>query len=223
MKLTFLLTIVVLFCSCSTTQLEDSWKNPDIISFIAKKVLIIGMTSNKKARIKFEEELKNEFELREIIAIKSIDFFEPSFNTEKMSKEAINQLENKLINEGFDTVLFTIIKGVEDKIAYKKSYYNYNKTTRRFRDDYFKYQDIYYNPEYYDEYKVYHAETSLYSIYPIKNRALIWKGYIDIVNPKNIETTVKEYVQLVLFTLEEQKLIHKKNTIQEPSKVEIVL
>jgi hypothetical protein len=72
------------------------------------------------------------------------------------------------------------------------------------------YQDIYYNPEYYDEYTVYHAETSLYCICPTKDRELIWKGYIDIIAPQSIEETVNDYVNLVLLILEKEMLINQK-------------
>jgi hypothetical protein len=198
------------FTSCTTTELLDSWKNPDIHSYLPYKVLVVGMTSNTKARIKFEQHVKDELELRGIDATMSLDLFDASLRAEKMSKEELKTIENTLTSDGFDTVLFSKIIGVEDKIAYKKDYKNYDKTYRRFKDDYFMYQDIFYNPQYYDEYKIFHAETSLYCICPTKDSELIWKGYIDIINPKSIEETVYDYVNLLILALEEENLINKK-------------
>src|SRR5690554_7391732 len=40
-------------------------------------------------------------------------------------------------------------------------------------------QDVYYNPEYYEDYKLYHTETNMYCICPTKERELIWKGFIE--------------------------------------------
>ncbi|MGK0412094.1 MAG: hypothetical protein ACJA1B_000283 [Polaribacter sp.] len=210
MRHSFFLILMLLLLNCTTAELVDSWKNPAIESYAPYKVLVVGMTPNTEARLKFEQQLKNEFEFRGINAMMSLELFDPSLRTEKMTQEELKEFENKLANDGFDTVLFTKTIGVEDKVAYKKSYYNYDETYRRFKDDYLMYQDIYYNPEYYDEYTVYHAETSLYCICPTKDRALIWKGYIDIIDPQSIEETVNDYVNLVLLVLEKEMLINQK-------------
>jgi len=72
-------------------------------------------------------------------------------------------------------------------------------------------QGIYYDTNYYDNFTVYHAETSLYCICGGKERALIWRGSIDITDPKNIEKTVDDYVKLVVIAMEEQDLIFRKD------------
>tara|TARA_R110000787_G_scaffold59922_3_gene135811 strand:+ start:4023 stop:4466 length:444 start_codon:yes stop_codon:yes gene_type:complete len=141
------------------------------------------LTSNIKARKKFEQQLKDEYEARGTEAAISLDFFDPTFRTEKMTIEELKQLENELIDDGFDTILFTKIIGVEDRVAYKKKYGGFGETHRRFKEDYLEYQDIFYNLDYYEEYTIYHAETSMYCICPTKERELIWKGYIDIIDP----------------------------------------
>jgi hypothetical protein len=83
------------------------------------------------------------------------------------------------------------------------------------------YQDIFYNPEYYEEYTIYHAETSMYCICPTKDRELIWKGYIDITDPRDIEKTIKDYVRLAIVVLEEEQLINPKimETETEPEDI----
>ena len=215
-RLFFLLVLLVLtITNCTTTQLIDNWKNPDIDRYEPQKVLIVGLTSNIEARQKFEKQLKDELELRGAEAVESLTLFDPSFRTEKMTKEELKALENQLINDGFDTVLFTKIIGVEDKIAYKENYHGYDETHRKFTEEYLLYQDIYYNPEYYDEYTIYHSETSMYCICPTKDRELIWKGYIDIVDPTSIDESVGDYVKLAIAILEEQQLINQRIIIPE--------
>jgi hypothetical protein len=207
--------------SCTTTQLVENWKNPHIDSYEPGKVLVVGMTSNIEARKKFELQLKEQLELRGAEAVMSLDFFDPSIRTEKMTEDALNTLENKLLNNGFDTVLFTKVIGVEDKIVYKENYHGYDETYKRFKDDYLMYQDIYYNPDYYNEYTVYHAETAMYCLCLEAERDLIWKGYIDIVDPQSIEETVNDYVRLVIVVLEEQQLIDLK-VLEEELKEEVI-
>ena len=208
-KAFFLLVILMVFLNCTTTELVDSWKNPEINSYNPTKVLVVGMTPNIKARQKFEQQIKQELEVLGIEVMMSLDFFSSTLKTEKMTFEELNVLEKQLLLDGFDTVLFTKVIGVEDKIVYKKNYDNYDKTYRRFKDDYLMFQDIYYNPEYYNEYTVYHAETSLYCMCPSKDRELIWKGFIDVVAPQSIEETVDDYINLLMLVLEEENLLNK--------------
>ena len=68
----------------------------------------------------------------------SLEPFEPSFTTEKKTKKELKMLETKLINEGFDTVLFIKVIGIKDEIAYKKNYYDYDSAYRKFSEDYLK-------------------------------------------------------------------------------------
>ena len=115
--------------------------------------------------------------------------------------------------------MFTKIIGVEDKIVYKKNYGGFDETYRRFNEDYLMNQDIFYNPDYYEEYTVYNAETSMYCICAGKDRELIWKGYIEIIDPQSIDTTINDYVRLVIVVLEEQQLINLKINIEEEPNV----
>jgi len=196
--------------SCTSAQLVDNWKNPEITSYRPNKVLVIGITPNSEAREKYEKQIKNQMESRGSEAVMSLNFSDSSIGTEKMTEEELSSLENDLLQDGFDTILLTKIIGVENKIAYKKNYDGYDETYKKFKDEYLMYQDIYYNPDYYNEYSVYHAETSMYCICPAKDRELIWKGYIDIVDPQSIDETVNDYVKLVIVVLEEQDLIGPK-------------
>ncbi len=198
---------LVVLTSCNTVTLVDSWKSPEIDVYSPEKVLVVGMTSNIEARQKFEQQLTEQYTIRGIEAAKSLDYFDASLRTERMTKDELKTIENQLISEGFDTVLFTKIIGIEDKIKYKEDYQGFDNTHRRFKEDYLKYQDIYYNPDYYEEYTVYHAETAMYCICPTKDRELIWKGYVDIVEPESIDGPVGDYVKLIISVLEEEQLV----------------
>jgi len=160
--------------------------------------------------------------LRGATAVASLDFFDGSFRTEEMTEEELNTLENDLLKYGFDTILLTKIVGVEDKIAYKRNYDGYDESYIKFKQDYLMHQDIFYNPDYYEEYAIYHAETSMYCICPTKDRELIWKGYIDIVDPESINETIKEYVRLVIVVLEEQQLINPVVLYEEEINEEVL-
>ena len=218
MRRSIIIIAVLVLSSCNTTQLTDTWKNPEITTYEPSKILVVGLTSNLEARQNFENKLKTELQSRGIEAVSSLDIFK----SEKMTENDLLELENNLINSGFDTVLFSKIIGVEDKIVYRKTYDGYDETYSKFREDYLKYQDVYYNPDYYNEYTVYHAETALYCICPSKDRELIWKGYIDIVEPESANKTINNYVNLVILILEEEQLINSKLLNDEVSNEEII-
>ncbi|SHH66407.1 hypothetical protein [Winogradskyella jejuensis] len=217
MKRVIFLLATLFIVSCSDTQLVDYWKSPDTDTYSPTKVLVLGVTSDKVARLEFENQLKNQLELRGIEVQRSLDLKEFSLDSGQITEAQLDQLEDKLLDEYFDTIILSKVVGVEDKIVYRSNYKNYDETYRRFKDDYLRYQDIYYNPDYYNEYTVYHAETAMYCICPTKDRELLWKGYIDITDPnqKELAKTVKRYVNVVIMSLEELNLVSPQLELPE--------
>ena len=196
--------------SCSSTSLVENWKNPDIVLFDAQKVLIVGMTQNEKARKNFESSLQKEFKKRGVEAMRSLDVFDISFTNSKKTEKELDDVEESLLDKDFDAILFTKIIGFENKESFIKTIAKWDNYQGRFNDDYLNHQDIYYNEDYYDRFTVYHAETTLYCICEGKERAMIWRGSIDVTDPKNIDKTVQDYIKLVVVAMEEQDLIFRK-------------
>lgn len=210
-----LIVVVILLMGCSSTELVDSWKNPEIVIFDASKVLVVGMTSNLKGQENFETKMKRQFTKRGVEAMRSIDLFDVGFTDSERSEEELDDVEQSLLDKDFDAILFTKILGSEDKQTFRKNMADLDSYYGTFKEDYISHQDIYYDENYYDEYKVYRAETSLYCICVGKERQLIWRGIIDITDPSNIKNTVDDYVKLLVFALEEQDLIFHKEEDKE--------
>lgn len=207
MKRIILVLILFLFESCSSVKLVKNWKNPDIDLYVPTKVFIVGLTSHETARFKFEKQLQEAYTQRNIEAITSVDFLEPDFVTKKLSEQQLDSLETMLIENGFDTILFSKVIRIEDRVKYKKDYYDNDQTNRRFKDEYMVSQNLFFNSNDRDEYKVYHLETTMYCICPTKDRELLWKGYIDIVDPVSIDKSINNYVKLAVKTLEKEQLL----------------
>ena len=200
---------------CSSTSLVENWKNPDIELFEAQKVLIVGMTQNEMARDNFERKLQKEFDKRGIATMRSLDVFDVSFTDSRKTEKELDEVEKSLLEKGFDAILFTKITGSEDRESFMKTMTKWDNYQGRFNEDYLRYQEIYYDQGYYDKFTVYHAETTLYCICEGKERAMIWRGSIDITDPVNIEKTVKDYIKLVIRATEEQDLIFRKESSDE--------
>lgn len=204
-KILFLITILLM--GCSSTSLIENWKDPDTVLFNANKVLLVGMTQNEEARSAFEEQLQKEFENRDVEAWKSVDVFDVSFTDSKKSEAELDMVEQSLLDKGFDAILFTKITGSENRENFLKSMSRWEDGRVRFNDDYLEHQGIYFDNTYYENFKVYFAETTLYCICEGKERAMIWRGIIEIMDPSNVNKAIKDYVKLVVTALEEQDLI----------------
>jgi hypothetical protein len=196
-----------LLMGCSSISLVENWKNPDIVLFNANKVLLVGMTQRTETRENFESLLKKEFTNRNVEAWRSVDIFDLSLTNSRKTEKELDEVEQSLLDKDFDAILFTKITGSENRENFMKSISRWDDHQSRFNDDYLEYQGIYYDDNYYEKFTVYHAETTLYCICEGKERAMIWRGVIDITDPNDIEKALKDYVKLVIVAMEGQDLI----------------
>lgn len=171
-------------------------------------MLVVGITDNLTARKIFEEKLKNAFILRNIYAVESMAVLDNAFTGSKKSEEEIDKMIKKIADDGFDTVVITSVKGVDERLNYQTEYYPaIGYRWSRFGRYYYWYQDIYYRPQYYDTYKVYNVETVIYNINEDDTKSLVWAGALNLVDPQTITSTVNDYVEKIIKQLEREKLI----------------
>lgn len=210
-----LLLIIVLLSGCTSSELVENWKNPDIDTFEAQKVLVIGISPNDDNRKVFERKLVSELKKNGVRAIRSMDFFEKTFTVSPKTEEEIMALESQLIKEGVDAILLSKVLGVEDRITVVNAYRNLDKTFDSFREDYYQNQEIYQDEDYYEEYQIFHAESSLYCLCPDKDKELIWRGSIDVTEPENIKKAVNDYVKVLVWALKGQQLLILEELVDE--------
>jgi hypothetical protein len=206
-SLIFILAITTFF-SCSSIKTVDSWKSKNHADFKPQKVLIVGITENLTARRVFEEKLKEELNLRGIEAKESYEIFAPKFTSKKQTEEDIQEEIEKITKNGFDAILISAVKGVDEEIIHNNNYYtNYYFRRHPFRRYYYLYQDVYFDTSYYNKYKIYHVETSLYKLKENKDKSLVWIISNKIIEPSSINTTVNEYVSVIIKTLKKDGII----------------
>ncbi len=209
-KISFLLVIFIV-SSCGSTRLVDSWKNPEFNAFTPKNVMIIGVTQNTTARMLYEEHIKNELNARGIQASQSGLIFENSFKDAKQTEENIEEQVDRLLELGYDTVIISAVKGIDERVSYRDGMPHNYFYLRRFGRHYFLYQDIYFDPGYYNKYKIYHIETTMYNIKPNTDKQLVWVGSYDLVDPLDIKRSVDRYVRVITQSLEAENLIPRKD------------
>lgn len=197
----------ILLQSCSSSELVENWKNPDIDVFSAEKVLVLAMTNDVKNRKMFEKRLVDQLEDKGVNAVNSDDFFNPEFTSRPRTEGELDDLEREMLAEGFDAILVSKIVGAEDKVTLVQSYRNWDRTFNGFEDDYYSSQGLYIEDEKMEKYTVYHAESALYCICPTKEREVIWKGSIDVTEPDSDRKAIKDYINMLVWALEEQDLL----------------
>ena len=202
-----ILATTLLLGSCNSSELIENWKNPDIETFEAQKVLVLAMTSDVKNRELFEKKLVDKLQEKGVNAYNSAAFFNSEFTSRPRTEEELDNLEREMLTEGYDAILVSKVLGAEDKVTLVQSYRNWDKRFNGFEDDYYTSQNIYVEDERVEKFTVYHAESALYCICPTKDREIIWKGSIDVTEPDSDRKAIKDYINLLVWVLEEQDVL----------------
>ena len=201
----------LMLLGCSSTKLVSTWKNPDIVLFDAHKVLVVGLTKDENARVEFETRFVDKLNESGIEAMRAIDLFDVEFTSSKKSEQELEEVEEQLLDKGFDAILFTKVIGTDNRRTLTENVHSIDKMFKRFSTDYLEHQDIYYDQESYESFNIYHVETSLYCVCDGKEMELIWKGDLDVAEPAKVDKTIDAYIKLVTDKMAEQDVVFRKD------------
>ena len=204
--LILILATGLLMTGCRSTKMVSQWKSPDTPVFEANKVLVVGLTDDVNNRRLFETTLQQRLEAENVIAVRSVDFFESSFINNEQSEEDLDAIEQDLLDAGFDAILFSKILGVSQKVTLVQSFRDMDDSFDGFTQDYFESQKYYTKRSERQEYQLFHTQTNLYCICPDKERELLWSGKIDVVDG-NLKRNINDFVQLLMQELENAQLL----------------
>jgi hypothetical protein len=199
--------VFLMFLSCSSTRINESWRNPEYVDYQPSKVLILGITPNLTARKIYEEKLKLEFVHKGIIANEGNNILKRSFTNLKQTEDEIEEQIDMLLNKGYDAILISAVKGYENRITYRGDLLSNDMRLNRFGPYYYLNQNVYFDNEIYQEYKVYHIEISLYDLTSETEKSLVWVASYDIIDPKKINATIKDCVNAIVSSLEEEGIL----------------
>lgn len=202
-----LILLIIFLTGCSSSKLVKEYKNLETYTFEANKVLIIGMTANIEVRRNFEKNVADALEHKNIIAAKSVDFFEKSFTNRKQTVEELNTLESLLLEAGFDAILLTKVTGQQTRVSIVDFYSNLeSEKYKRFNEYYYGNQDSFLSEDQ-EEYVVYITETSLYCICPEKERELLWQGNIEVTKSISNKKNINDFTKTLLKSLKDNDLL----------------
>ncbi len=195
MRFYAMLTVAGLMACTSPTRITGSWVDPEAKGQPKenKRVFIASLSRNMEVRTKLEAALAAEAMKRNIVAVKSTDYFSPDFYQELPSKD---NLLGKIKQTGVDAILTVSLIDQENESRYVPGSNRLYAPFPRFRwyGGFYSYYNYWYprlyDPGYYVTDKTYFLESNLFDAATEK---LIWSAQSETVNPGSIDNFVRDY------------------------------
>ena len=194
--------------SCSLTNLNAVWKDPQYQGGKLKNVLVIGGSTNQVVRRIFEDEFSAKLKTRGTDAIPSYRIFPDEKDLDKAA------IESKSRELGIDSMLIARVVDTKTKReitpapynSYYRDTYFYNWPNRNSRFYSGSISARYYDDQrYYSEYEVVNLETN---IFDTQTGNLIWSALSDTVVGGSSELEVSSIVEKIMKNLSENQLIN---------------
>jgi hypothetical protein len=199
---------LLMTASCSLTNLNAVWKDPQYQGGKLQNILVIGGTTNQIVRRITEDEFTARFKSRGTNAIPSYTVF-PSAKT--LDKDTIESSGRDL---GIDSILIARVIDIKTKQQvtpapasyYYRDIYFYDWPNRYSRFYTGSFTGGYYSDRsYLSEYEVANLETS---IYETQTGKLIWSALSDTVIGGDTLLEVSSVVEVIMKNLAENQLIN---------------
>ena len=204
--------IIILFYSCSSVKVLNSWKGDNIEAVKENNVLVIARTDNMSARIAFENEIVEELASRGISATASFEKFPKLKPDREITEETEKEIKSIIMDNGFQGVVLTVIKEEQEltKTVTDGGYYagsTYYGYYPRYYNGFYRY---YSHPMSYSTYgnyveqtsktytaKNYVLETVIYNLDEPEDKQLVAVVTSKLEEPENAATTAKQYVKAI--------------------------
>lgn len=209
----FLSIIVILFLNtCSSVKVLNSWKVDNGNFINDKNIIVIARTDNTQARIAFENEIVKQLTERGMKATASFTKFPKLNPDQKVTEEKREMIKTILKNEGFNAVVLTVIKDLQEstKVGNYGGYYPRSAHAGFYPRHYRGFYGYYYNRFSYSTYgnyvprttiaktsKTFILETVVYNLDNSDNEQLVAVVTSEIKDPKNFYLVAEEYVKAI--------------------------
>ena len=195
-QILFGLTALLLFSGCSSYL--TGYENVSNIKNTYEKILVIGRSKSKTARIKFENSVVNQLKTSGVSAIAS-----HSANTlinlnKKYSEGELATLKKNLMTNGFDGVIVTNLINTEEytDVVPGGSSTTYVPTRVGRFGRYLTYYPVTtWEPDELKSGTKYIFESSLYRLAKGAGENLQWVGNFEVKDPSSLEQTVSNYAK----------------------------
>lgn len=206
-----LMLLPFLFACGSNTRITGSWIDPEVKGHAKENasVFIASLSRNMEVRVKLESALATQAAAHNIKAVKSTEFFTPTFYEKLPPRE---EMLDKIKQAGVDAILTVSLINKESETRYvpgnNRFYAPY--PAYRWYGGLYSYYNYWYpnmwDPGYYTTDKTYFMETNLYDA---ANEKLIWSAQSETVNPGSIDNFVRDYPKKLVEQLIKDGLLKK--------------
>jgi hypothetical protein len=184
------LSLIGLMFACGpATKLEKSWIDPSFNAETMKpftRVLVVAPIKDEASQRIAEDKIAAQ--MKPGVAVQSYTY-------PKLAQTDQEELQDKLITDGFDGLILMRLKEVEQSTSYVPGtsyggWYGYRN----------------YSPGYYTEDKTFMVETSFYSL---PENKLLWSGTTSSLNPTSYEKTLDQIITSIKYELQKKGIIKK--------------
>jgi len=199
---------LIFAASCSLTNLNAVWKDPQYQGGKLKNVLVVGGSTNQVIRRIFEDEFTARLKTHGTNAIPSYNIFPSEKTLEKDTIDAKSQelgIDSLLIARVVDTKTKRELTPTRYSNYYRGTYfYNWPNRYSRFYSGPYprRYED---EGSYFSEYEVVNIETNLYDT---QTGELIWSGLSNTIVGGSSELEVSSIIEVIMKSLSENQLIN---------------
>jgi hypothetical protein len=185
-------------CS-ATSPIVSEWRNPAYASGSFRRIMVGALGGDTSVRRNFEDEFVAQLRAAGIDALPSYRF---TTDSEKVDEASLKQAAQKA---RADALLFARLIQVEQKSQYGPGYFPYTSFGIFGSNVGATWYGLGGAPTIY-RYNEYVSESTLYDL---DKNEIVWTGTIKTMEPDNVRTAIKSYVEAVMKTLQEKNLIGK--------------
>jgi len=180
--------------ACATTQIKDSWRNPEVGQIRFRKVVVLAIASDATLRRTIEDELVQRSPRGEVIAAYT-------FVPDKDLGD-VDTLKRLVREAGFDGAVVFRVVGTDTRQTYVPGSYAPPYYTL---SGYYGYAwPIATSPGYVVTDRYVEVETMVYSV---ADEKLVWAGHSETMNPSSVRDLVADVATAVAQELRKQGLI----------------
>jgi hypothetical protein len=193
----------LLVSGCSSTYLQNS-TNVSQIKKSYDKILVVAKAKDNTTRIKFEDQVVQDFAAQGITAFSSMNVIKKESFSKELSDKEIENLRNKLVADGFSGVIITNLVNAEqytDVVPGNTRTAYYPARYGRFGSYYRAYPVTYWEP---DQVRVgvkYTLESVLYDLTVDQKDNLQWVGRFQVKDPGSLVKSIEKYSKELTETL----------------------
>ena len=218
-KILSFLIVVLLLNACSSVKVLSSWKADNASTIKDNNILVIARTANLSARMAFENEIVKQLVEDGIKATASFTKFPKLNPDEKVSEEKKEAIVNMLKSEGYNGVILTVIKDVQElsKTDIDGGYYAGGTMYGYYPRYYGGFYGYYNNPMSYSTFgnyvpqtattytaTNYVLETVIYDLEQEGEKQLVAIVTSKLEEPDSAEAVAKQYVKAITKSLDKK-------------------